>query len=242
MRRIVAPLLVLMLLPAACESGGGNSEPTTSSSADGGSNTAGENACPSGSGSFDPHPSAVSADLNGDGEADAAWVVIEVEVGGPRLVTLLSSGAISEIELEEDPVVEPEITSVVDIGSDRDSLLVTTGAGAYTTITAVYGFADCEIQPVVDPERPELGPFTVAEGVSVMNGSYYACLTRDGDTVLLTGSWTTTEDGEKDWSEGLFRREGLEIAQAGEAVAGVAETEEGVGTDRGEECPEPTAA
>lgn len=242
---------LLAVLLAACDSETDNSDasPTSSSSSSastttvetsGGTRGSGSE-CPAAPDGTEPAPSAVAADLDGDGETDAAW--IEADRGEtPMLRTMLASGATSETALDDSPAVEPEVVSVVDIGDDRDSLLVRVGAGAYTVLVGVFGFADCEVQPIIDPEYPESGPFTLAEGASVMNGAYYACFTRDGETALVTGSWTTTDAGEKEWSEGLVRRAGLEIAQAGEAVTGVAETEEGVGTDRGEQCPEPTAA
>lgn len=243
---------LLAVLLAACDSETDDSDasPASSSSSPASTTTTetpGEargsgGECPAAPDGTEPAPSAVAADLDGDGELDAAWIEEGSEGRGPVLMATLASGATSETALDDDPAVEPEVVSVVDIGEDRDSLLVRVGTGAYTVLVGVFGFADCEVQPIVDPESLESEPFVVAEGASVMNGSYYACFTHDGETALVTGSWTTNEAGEKDWSEGLVRREGLEIVQAGEAVTGVAETEEGIGTDRGEECPEPTDA
>ncbi len=251
-KELLVAMSALVLVLAACDDSETDvsAEPSTSStSSSSTSSTAADDpaggstsGCPIESDGAEADPSAVAADLDGDGESDAAWVEAGTDEEPPMLVTRLASGAVSELALEEDPAVEPEIVSVVDIGEDRDSLLVRVGTGAYTMLSGVFGFSDCAIQPIVDPESSRQGPFLVGEGASVRNGSYYGCFTRDGETALVTGGWSTNEAGEKEWSEGLLRREGLEIVQAGEAVAGVAETEEGIGTDRAEPCPEPVRA
>lgn len=250
---VAVAVVALVLMLVACDDSETDvsAEPSTSSSSTtsteadalaGGSTNGCQTESESESADVEAGPSAVVADLDGDGKSDAVWVEAGTDEEPPVLVARLASGAVSELALEEDPAAEPEVVSVVDIGEDRDSLLVRVGTRAYTMLSGVFGFSDCAIRPIVDPESSRQGPFLVGEGASVRNGSYYGCFTRDGETALVTGGWRTNEAGEKEWSEGLVRREGLEIVQAGEAVAGVAATEEGIGTDRAEPCPEPVRA
>ena len=245
--RSLAGLTAFALLLAACDGDNGEdgaaveseATGTTSTSASGDGEADGACAEPRPAEDAEPADDAVAADLDGDSEKDTAWVIPDLEI--PRLEAVVGEGWLG-IDLPEGPVIEPAIESVLDIGDDRDTLLVRVGSGAYTELFSFYGVVDCELEALFDAEDPEPGPFTLARGASVQNGADFWCSERDHGTVITGLSWTTGETGEFEWVETTYVRQGATLAVLGEPVEGTAATEEEIGTGGGGECPAPGPA
>lgn len=187
----------------------------------------------------EPPENAVRADLDGNGEDDTAWVTSTTDP--PSLQAIVGDAAFL-LDLPEDPVTEPAIESVVDIGDERDTLLVRTGAGAYTELFTAHGMVDCEFEALIDSGNPDPEPFVLARGASVQNGADFFCSERDHGTVITTRSWTTGESGDFEWVETTYVRQGASLVVVGEPVTGTADSEGEIGTGAGEECPAPVAA
>ncbi|GAB3008817.1 hypothetical protein [Saccharothrix stipae] len=126
----------------------------------------------------------VTADLDGDGRADRAWVrVVEGDPDRQELVAAIRHYRITaRMPLYSRTGVLP--LRVVDLDDDgRDEVVVTESAGANTDLFTVWGVRGMRLRTVTTPEG---GPLALAEGGGVNAINRYGCEVVDGARHLVT--------------------------------------------------------